>query len=196
MSLFPTDASQVLLRSRRDYQAFEEFKQGHLERECVEEVCNREEAREVFENEPETVRLMVVCSLLYNSNNCNDKRGPVEHPPHVKCDFKSSTLVNMTALKMSLALHSSKHQHGRQLMVSKAALKFLRYRVPFWLYFGNIQYKSFSNIVGVGGEDDREMEQSGRLPPNTRNRRSSPRITPESTGRLKDHGRQYFHSVR
>ncbi|XP_008060084.1 vitamin K-dependent protein S [Carlito syrichta] len=32
----------------------EETKQGNLERECIEELCNKEEAREVFENDPET----------------------------------------------------------------------------------------------------------------------------------------------
>ncbi|KAG8137526.1 hypothetical protein E2320_004764 [Naja naja] len=49
------EASQFLRqRHRRAYQIFEETKQGHLERECVEELCNREEAREVFENDPET----------------------------------------------------------------------------------------------------------------------------------------------
>uniref|UniRef100_A0A8D3CYM5 Protein S n=1 Tax=Scophthalmus maximus TaxID=52904 RepID=A0A8D3CYM5_SCOMX len=40
---------------RRANQVFEETKQGHLERECVEERCTKEEAREVFENDPETV---------------------------------------------------------------------------------------------------------------------------------------------
>lgn len=34
---------------------FEMFVQGNLERECYEEVCNYEEAREVFENIPQTV---------------------------------------------------------------------------------------------------------------------------------------------
>ncbi|XP_027631994.1 growth arrest-specific protein 6 [Tupaia chinensis] len=49
------EAAQFLRpRQRRAYQVFEEAKQGHLERECVEELCNREEAREVFENDPET----------------------------------------------------------------------------------------------------------------------------------------------
>uniref|UniRef100_A0A8C6ZGJ1 Growth arrest specific 6 n=1 Tax=Nothoprocta perdicaria TaxID=30464 RepID=A0A8C6ZGJ1_NOTPE len=43
-----------LSKQRRAYQIFEETKQGHLERECVEEHCNKEEAREVFENDPET----------------------------------------------------------------------------------------------------------------------------------------------
>ncbi|XP_047409035.1 growth arrest-specific protein 6 isoform X2 [Sciurus carolinensis] len=49
------EAAQFLRpRQRRAYQVFEEAKQGHLERECVEELCNKEEAREVFENDPET----------------------------------------------------------------------------------------------------------------------------------------------
>ncbi|XP_037662480.1 growth arrest-specific protein 6 isoform X2 [Choloepus didactylus] len=49
------EAAQFLRpRQRRAYQVFEETKQGHLERECIEELCNKEEAREVFENDPET----------------------------------------------------------------------------------------------------------------------------------------------
>ncbi|XP_059000654.1 growth arrest-specific protein 6 isoform X2 [Mustela lutreola] len=49
------EAAQFLRpRQRRAYQVFEEAKQGHLERECVEELCSQEEAREVFENDPET----------------------------------------------------------------------------------------------------------------------------------------------
>uniref|UniRef100_A0AAQ5ZQ50 Growth arrest-specific 6 n=1 Tax=Amphiprion ocellaris TaxID=80972 RepID=A0AAQ5ZQ50_AMPOC len=49
------EANQFLSRHRRANQVFEETKQGHLERECVEERCTKEEAREVFENDPETV---------------------------------------------------------------------------------------------------------------------------------------------
>lgn len=49
------EAAQFLRpRQRRAFQVFEETKQGHLERECVEELCSQEEAREVFENDPET----------------------------------------------------------------------------------------------------------------------------------------------
>ncbi|XP_053421312.1 vitamin K-dependent protein S [Nycticebus coucang] len=47
-------ASQVLVRKRRANSLLEETKQGNLERECIEELCNKEEAREVFENDPET----------------------------------------------------------------------------------------------------------------------------------------------
>uniref|UniRef100_A0AAY5EKG6 Growth arrest-specific 6 n=1 Tax=Electrophorus electricus TaxID=8005 RepID=A0AAY5EKG6_ELEEL len=60
VSLSPEEANQFLRRNRRAYQVFEETKQGHLERECVEEICTKEEAREVFENDPET-NLPFVC---------------------------------------------------------------------------------------------------------------------------------------
>ncbi|XP_024413935.3 vitamin K-dependent protein S [Desmodus rotundus] len=47
-------ASQVLVRKRRANYWTEETHQGNLERECIEELCNKEEAREIFENNPET----------------------------------------------------------------------------------------------------------------------------------------------
>uniref|UniRef100_A0AAQ4PN45 Vitamin K-dependent protein S n=1 Tax=Gasterosteus aculeatus aculeatus TaxID=481459 RepID=A0AAQ4PN45_GASAC len=47
-------ASQFLSRQRRANSLFEESKKGNLERECIEELCNKEEAREIFENNPET----------------------------------------------------------------------------------------------------------------------------------------------
>uniref|UniRef100_UPI0037E76A99 prothrombin n=1 Tax=Semicossyphus pulcher TaxID=241346 RepID=UPI0037E76A99 len=47
-------AAQVLVRSRRANQLFEEVKPGNLERECVEEICDHEEAREVFEQTDKT----------------------------------------------------------------------------------------------------------------------------------------------
>ncbi|KAL8190059.1 UNVERIFIED_CONTAM: hypothetical protein K2H54_038584 [Gekko kuhli] len=60
------EASQFLRqRHRRAFQVFEEAKQGHLERECVEEICNKEEAREVFENDPET-------RCCWSGNNRNE----------------------------------------------------------------------------------------------------------------------------
>lgn len=61
MSVYPpvlsqSTASQFLIRHRRANSMFEESKKGNLERECIEELCNKEEAREIFENQPETVR--------------------------------------------------------------------------------------------------------------------------------------------
>ncbi|XP_068458101.1 uncharacterized protein [Clinocottus analis] len=47
-------ASQVLTRQRRANSLFEEMKQGNMERECLEEHCNYEEAREIFEDKEKT----------------------------------------------------------------------------------------------------------------------------------------------
>lgn len=52
--LSQSSASQFLSRQRRANSLFEESKKGNLERECIEELCNKEEAREIFENQPET----------------------------------------------------------------------------------------------------------------------------------------------
>uniref|UniRef100_A0A667ZEQ5 Vitamin K-dependent protein S n=1 Tax=Myripristis murdjan TaxID=586833 RepID=A0A667ZEQ5_9TELE len=51
---FVRQATQFLTRHRRANSLFEESKKGNLERECIEELCNKEEAREIFENQPET----------------------------------------------------------------------------------------------------------------------------------------------
>ncbi|XP_026157127.1 coagulation factor VIIi [Mastacembelus armatus] len=49
------EANTVLQRWRRANTGFlEELKQGNLERECIEEICDYEEAREVFENDDKT----------------------------------------------------------------------------------------------------------------------------------------------
>lgn len=48
-------ASQVLTRRRRANSFMEEFKKGNMERECVEERCSWEEAREIFEDVQKTV---------------------------------------------------------------------------------------------------------------------------------------------
>ncbi|CAM4506399.1 unnamed protein product [Leuciscus chuanchicus] len=49
-----SQASEFLRRHRRANTLFEESKKGNLERECIEELCNKEEAREIFENNLET----------------------------------------------------------------------------------------------------------------------------------------------
>ncbi|XP_005169022.1 prothrombin isoform X1 [Danio rerio] len=47
------EASQII-RAKRANTVFEELKPGNLERECVEEICDHEEAREVFERVDKT----------------------------------------------------------------------------------------------------------------------------------------------
>lgn len=48
-------ANNVLERIRRANSFFEEIKKGNLERECTEEICSFEEAREIFEDKEKTV---------------------------------------------------------------------------------------------------------------------------------------------
>ncbi|XP_073351591.1 protein Z, vitamin K-dependent plasma glycoprotein b [Pagrus major] len=74
----------VFLRSKRANQfLFEEILQGNLERECYEELCNYEEAREYFED---TAKTMAFWTLYFdgdqcepnpclNGGNCTDKVG-------------------------------------------------------------------------------------------------------------------------
>lgn len=52
-------ASSVLPRQKRfNSKRLEEVVSGNLERECIEEKCSYEEAREVFENEEKTVSIV------------------------------------------------------------------------------------------------------------------------------------------
>ena len=54
------DAHVLFHRQKRANSGFfEELKQGNLKRECIEEICNYEEAREVFEDEDQTVGYLV-----------------------------------------------------------------------------------------------------------------------------------------
>lgn len=56
MFLSGETADSVLRRHKRSNTGvFEELMQGNLERECLEEACDLEEAREVFENDEKTV---------------------------------------------------------------------------------------------------------------------------------------------
>ncbi|KAI1899656.1 hypothetical protein AGOR_G00064030 [Albula goreensis] len=49
-------ANSLLKRFRRENSLLEEIKQGNIQRECREESCSYEEAREAFENDEKTKR--------------------------------------------------------------------------------------------------------------------------------------------
>ena len=58
-------AHEVLQRSRRANSGwFEELKMGDLERECLEELCSYEEAREVFEHTETTVSIFNFLTMV------------------------------------------------------------------------------------------------------------------------------------
>ncbi|XP_034037352.1 uncharacterized protein LOC117520127 [Thalassophryne amazonica] len=63
------EAHSVFLRSKRANSFLvEEIFQGNLERECYEERCNYEEAREYFEDDDKTIAFW---TLYYDGGNCN-----------------------------------------------------------------------------------------------------------------------------
>ncbi|XP_043097384.1 coagulation factor X [Puntigrus tetrazona] len=78
------DASQVLSRSRRANTMFEELKKGNMERECVEERCSYEEAREIFEDVKKTDEFWhkyvdgdaCLSHPCLNGGECKDAIGP------------------------------------------------------------------------------------------------------------------------
>ncbi|NXU75169.1 FA9 factor, partial [Oreotrochilus melanogaster] len=71
------EANSVLQRQRRaNSNRLEEVIPGNLERECIEEKCSFEEAREVFENTEKTVttgpsRLLILLSSLQDGDQCD-----------------------------------------------------------------------------------------------------------------------------
>uniref|UniRef100_A0A8B9Q5I9 Protein Z, vitamin K dependent plasma glycoprotein n=1 Tax=Apteryx owenii TaxID=8824 RepID=A0A8B9Q5I9_APTOW len=65
------DANKVIKRHRRaSFLLLEEVLQGSLERECLEERCTREEAREVFENDEMLVSILFSHGKRCSSNPC------------------------------------------------------------------------------------------------------------------------------
>ncbi|CAL8407146.1 unnamed protein product [Arctogadus glacialis] len=66
-------AKELLVRRRRANSMFEELRQGNLERECIEERCDREEAREIYEDKEKTDAVggySCFCQPDYQGFNC------------------------------------------------------------------------------------------------------------------------------
>uniref|UniRef100_A0A8C7L9M7 Gla domain-containing protein n=1 Tax=Oncorhynchus kisutch TaxID=8019 RepID=A0A8C7L9M7_ONCKI len=109
VSLSPEEANQFLRRHRRANHVFEETKQGHLERECVEEKCSKEEAREVFENDPETLWTNIPDQCSPSPCNprgtvrCEDQKGDFlyTHTPSLECHW---ALCELSVCLLSLSL--------------------------------------------------------------------------------------------
>lgn len=64
MSLEKSEASGFLHRTRRANFFLEEIKQGNLERECIEEKCSYEEAREIFAHPRQLVSFKIPTKAL------------------------------------------------------------------------------------------------------------------------------------
>ncbi|KAL0993751.1 hypothetical protein UPYG_G00113200 [Umbra pygmaea] len=72
------DAHSVLKRFPRANSFLEEFRQGNIERECVEESCSFEEANEVFENKERTMEFWKTRSVYTVSSHEQTRDGRSE----------------------------------------------------------------------------------------------------------------------
>ncbi|XP_076130610.1 transmembrane gamma-carboxyglutamic acid protein 3 [Alosa pseudoharengus] len=71
------DAHSLLKRFPRANGFLEEFRQGNIERECVEESCSFEEANEVFENKERTMEFWKMRSAGSNAESRSDSKDVV-----------------------------------------------------------------------------------------------------------------------
>ncbi|MED6255067.1 hypothetical protein ATANTOWER_004183 [Ataeniobius toweri] len=81
--------ADVVLRRHKRFNngVFEEFLQGNLERECLEEKCNLEEAREIFENDQKTMEFWsgYVDANQCTSSPCLNQGSCKDHLGHYTC---------------------------------------------------------------------------------------------------------------
>ncbi|KAF4802167.1 Coagulation factor IX [Turdus rufiventris] len=96
------EASSVLQRQRRaNSNRLEEVIPGNLERECIEEKCSYEEAREVFENEEQTMlfwQTYVGEHDVRNDDHTEQRRKVVRLLPHPTYDASINEYHNDIAL--------------------------------------------------------------------------------------------------
>ncbi|XP_072133922.1 venom prothrombin activator oscutarin-C catalytic subunit-like [Mobula birostris] len=100
-------ALQLLSRIRRANSFAEEFRQGNLERECVEETCSKEEAREIFEDDFKTAAFwkhyIVGCSpILRNEGKFHNKQKEINKLRKVLREQKEEVLDLENALMEKL----------------------------------------------------------------------------------------------
>ncbi|MGH0142059.1 UNVERIFIED_CONTAM: hypothetical protein FKN15_075224 [Acipenser sinensis] len=113
-------ASQFLTRSRRANSLFEESKKGNLERECIEELCNKEEAREVFENDSE----MEIAVFIENVKVTRLKSVRLCYPGHLEVELEmSSSEVQIKANSFRAVHYIAPPKMEKQLSILDAAME-------------------------------------------------------------------------
>ncbi|TKS65480.1 Coagulation factor VII [Collichthys lucidus] len=112
------EANTVLQRWRRANSGFlEEMQQGNLERECIEEICNYEEAREVFEDTDKTNQFWATYNRHgpCSTNPCRNNGTCVstETSYHCVCPegFVGLHCENWVELSLKCLYHNGQCQH-------------------------------------------------------------------------------------
>ncbi|XP_077199823.1 coagulation factor VII-like [Paroedura picta] len=81
------EASNILQRKRRANSFLEELKSGSLERECLEEQCSFEEAREIFQDNKRTMEFwkLYTAPKSCDSNPCQNGGTCIDHYQNYVC---------------------------------------------------------------------------------------------------------------
>ncbi|XP_078513827.1 coagulation factor X-like isoform X2 [Lissotriton helveticus] len=87
-------ATSILGRGKRANYLLEEVWEGNLERECNEELCSFEEAREYFENDNKTKKFWETYNVIFESCNsynghCEQFCSPSKEQNRVQCSCSS-----------------------------------------------------------------------------------------------------------
>ncbi|XP_017351038.1 vitamin K-dependent protein C [Ictalurus punctatus] len=86
MSVFHSSPeAHMLLRSRRANSLLEEFKSPSLERECMEERCDFEEAKEIYRTKEATLKFWTIYEDSIKAN-CSVDNGGCDHDCHERKD--------------------------------------------------------------------------------------------------------------
>ncbi|XP_005526278.1 PREDICTED: coagulation factor IX [Pseudopodoces humilis] len=124
------EASSVLQRQRRaNSNRLEEVIPGNLERECIEEKCSYEEAREVFENEEKTMQFWktYVDGDQCNPNPCKNGASCEDQINSYVCwcpagyEGKNCEIDFTCAIKNGGCKHFCSHQPPQKVVCSCAA---------------------------------------------------------------------------
>ncbi|KAM9497347.1 transmembrane gamma-carboxyglutamic acid protein 3-like [Salvelinus alpinus] len=92
------DAHSLLKRFPRANSFLEEFRQGNIERECVEESCSFEEANEVFENKERTMEFWKTRSVYTVSSHEQTRDGRSEGHLYMVVPLLGVALLLLIAL--------------------------------------------------------------------------------------------------
>ncbi|XP_062982220.1 coagulation factor X [Elgaria multicarinata webbii] len=95
------NASTFLKRMKRANSVFEEFKKGNIERECYEEQCSKEEAREAFEDQEKTEEFW---NVYVDGNQCDTN--PCEYGGTCKDGIGTYTCTCLTGYEGKNCQHS------------------------------------------------------------------------------------------